>query len=214
MKLITLPCGPIMANCYFIIASDSGNCIIVDPGDADDVLHVLEENKLHPKLVLLTHGHFDHCMGAAEIHKKTGAEIYLQAEDGEMIGGDNVYISAMQNSLEPFPFSPLPEDGFALSVGDISLKVLHTPGHSKGSVCFIDEADSCIFSGDTLFFESIGRTDLHGGSMRALADSVLKKLFSLPNSYIVYPGHGAATTIAHEKEFNPLARFSSHPWFN
>lgn len=207
MKLFCLPCGSLQANCYILADELTGNCIVIDPGDSDPVLDYVEKQHYSIKNILLTHGHFDHCSGVAAIQKKTECTVCIHKADEELVTGDSPYISAMQYGLTPFIPTQYLENNDMIILDSIRLKVLHTPGHSKGCVCFVDEMDSCVFSGDTLFFESIGRTDLHGGSMKDLAASVFNILFSLPDNYTVYPGHAEQTTIGHEKVCNALVRY-------
>lgn len=210
MKVSVIPCGPIQANCYILTDESTHNCIVIDPGDAPTVMDYLEKNGFTAKLILLTHGHFDHCMGVSELVSKTNCKVSIHELDEELVNGSSHYISAMQYGLPPFQPSSFLADNGSIVMDSIKLKVIHTPGHSKGSVCFIDVKDGIIFSGDTLFCESIGRTDLHGGSMNDLANSVLNTLFMLPESYVVFPGHGEKTTIAHEKINNPLIRYAEY----
>lgn len=210
MKLSVLPCGPIEANCYILADETTHNCLIIDPGDTAEVMDFIHAKGYCLKIILLTHGHFDHCMGVAGILKQKNCEVMIHEADLELVAGNSRYISAMQYGLIPFSASRLLKDGDDIKLDSIQLKVVHTPGHTKGGVCFVNEDDAIVFSGDTLFCESIGRTDLHGGSMNALANSVLNILFKLPENYTVYPGHGQETSIGHEKSFNPLIVYADY----
>lgn len=210
MELSVLPCGPIEANCYILADELTHNCVLIDPGEAAPVLDLVKAKGYTLKSILLTHGHFDHCMGVADILQQQKCDVMIHGDDEELINGSSGYISAMQYGLKPFAASRLLKDGDEIELDSIHLKVISTPGHTKGGVCYLDEKDKVIFTGDTLFCESIGRTDLHGGSMNALASSVLDTLFSLSEEYTAYPGHGQETSIAHEKKYNPLVVYAEY----
>lgn len=210
MILFVIPCGPIQANCYILADDATRNCIIIDPGDAASVLKVIKEKDLFPAKIILTHGHFDHCMGVEALLQATDAEVWMHKEDEELVDGSSSFVSAQRYGLTPFIPSHYFDNNDLVIQDSIQLRVLHTPGHSKGSVCFIDDADNIVFSGDTMFYESIGRTDLHGGSMNALLHSVFDILFQLPDMYKVLPGHGEPTSIKHEKCFNPLVQYENY----
>ena len=214
MLLSILPCGPIQANCYFLCDEATNNCIVIDPGDAEPVLKYASEQHYTIKKVVLTHGHFDHCMGVSGIIDSVQPEVWINRLDSEFIDGSLDYFSAMQCELTPFSPTNYIEDKSVITMDSIQLEAIHTPGHSKGSMSFVDRNHKFVFSGDTLFFESIGRTDLHGGSMRDLAHSLFETLYSLPDSFTVFPGHGPKTTISHEKANNPLNRFKDHAWLD
>lgn len=210
MELSTLPCGPISANCYFLADEITHNCLIIDPGDADPVLELIRNKGYALKGVLLTHGHFDHCMGVAEILHRENCDVWMHEDDVELVDASSGYVSAMQYDLPPFSANHLLKGGEIISLDSIHLRVVHTPGHTKGGICFIDETNKNVFSGDTLFCESIGRTDLYGGSMCELARSVLDILFKLPDDYAVFPGHGEKTSIGYEKQHNPLVLYADY----
>lgn len=210
MAIVTLPCGPIQANCYIVSDDNTNRCIIIDPGDAEQVLDIVIEKGLSPVKIVLTHGHFDHCMGVAKLSKSTGAEICMHREDEELVNGSSHYLSTTQYGLPPFTPSSFLSHGDIVSIGTLQLQVLHTPGHSKGSICFVDSINRIVFSGDTLFCESIGRTDLYGGSMHDMFHSVFEVLFRLPGDYTVLPGHGESTTIEHEMCKNPLVKYEDY----
>lgn len=209
MLFYVLPCGPLQANCYILSDIDTKNSLVIDPGDSRAVLSFMNEQALTVSKIILTHGHFDHCMGAEELSKITGAEIWMHPDDEELVDG-STYVSASQYDFSPFKCSSYLQEGDTVALDSISLNVLHTPGHSKGSICLVNEENGFVLSGDTLFYESIGRTDLHGGSMRELFHSVFDKLFLLPDSFNVFPGHGDRTTIEHEKKSNPLVQYEDY----
>ena len=193
----------------------AGEAIVIDPGDeADLLLGRLDSLGARPRLLVLTHAHFDHFAAARSIAEATGALIALHPDD------ESLYAMLVdQGRLFGFEFSsPRPADrkladGETLVAGTVEISVLHTPGHSPGSVCFLLGGERpVLFSGDTLFRESVGRTDLWGGSSRVLGESIQGKLFELPDDLPVVPGHGASTTIGHEKRENPFVGGGRRFW--
>lgn len=212
MDFIDLPCGPLGANCYILADEKTNRCLAIDPSDSEAVLEVLHQKNLILNKIILTHGHFDHCMGVASLKSVTGAEVSMHQADLELIDGT---IVAMRTQFPRVPvFKP---DRFfdhrdTIDMDSIHLLVLHTPGHSKGSVCFYMEDEDYVFCGDTLFKNSYGRTDLYGGSMKEIAVSINNVLFKLPETVTAFPGHGEETLLALEKRFNPMARLKNHPW--
>ncbi|MGM0453194.1 MAG: MBL fold metallo-hydrolase [Thermodesulfobacteriota bacterium] len=206
MILKVLALGPIMANCYILGCDRTKEAAVIDPGDEPDrVLMALAEEKLTVKYILNTHGHFDHVGGNNRMKKATGAELIIHADDAPMLDSLNTAASAFGLSAEN---SPPPDrtvdEGDALTFGDITLKVIHTPGHSPGGISF--HSDGMVFVGDALFAGSIGRTDFPGGDFNTLIASIKNKLFALGDDTKVYTGHGPTTTIAQEKQGNPFLR--------
>jgi glyoxylase-like metal-dependent hydrolase (beta-lactamase superfamily II) len=195
-----------MANCYIVGCDNTRQAAVIDPGDdSDRILMTLAESKLTVKYILNTHGHFDHVGANRRMKDATGAELMIHAQDAPMLGSLPQAAASFGMSAES---SPLPDktidDGDAITFGDITFKVLHTPGHSPGGVSF--HADGVVFVGDTLFAGSIGRTDFAGGDFNTLIASVKNKLFPLGDDVTVYTGHGPATTIGQEKRMNPFLR--------
>jgi len=190
-------------NCYVIACDKTRKAAIIDPGDDEDkILSFIKNNNFHVTHILLTHGHVDHLAGVAEIKKATQAEIMMSKDD--LILVNNAGTQAKLFDLRPadhFTVDRYVNDDFQFKVGDINIKVITTPGHSPGGVCYYIQ--NYLFSGDTLFAESIGRTDLPGGSYELLLSSIRNKLLILPFNTIVYPGHGPSTTIERERKFNP-----------
>lgn len=199
--------GPIAVNCYVIACETTRKAAVVDPGDDEGkILTVIKNNNYNLTHILLTHGHVDHIAAVVEVKKATQAEINMCKDD--LILVENSGIQADIFGLRPagyFTIDKYLRDEDKINVGNLEIKVIFTPGHSPGGVCYLTE--NCLFTGDTLFSESIGRTDLPGGSYESLLSSIRNKLLILPSETIVYPGHGQATTIERELQFNP---FLSH----
>ena len=205
--------GPLQCNCYIVGDPGTKEAIVIDPGDdADRLAASLASRNLTVTAIVATHAHFDHIVAAERLRALTGAPFYLHAEDKPLLAW-------MQESGRLFlgmDLPPPPEVDTAAREGDrwvagsVGLEIIHTPGHSPGSISLV--ADSGVFSGDTLFAGSIGRTDLPGGDMHALLDAVRDKLFRLDQELAVYPGHGPSTTLAAEREHNPFVGRQSGMW--
>ncbi len=199
--------GPLEVNCYILGCERTNQAIVIDPGgDVDVILSYLERHNLELRYILNTHGHFDHVAGNYDLKMATGAKLIIHAEDVPLI--TSISTTAMMFGIH-VKDSPPPDitinEGDMIYVGEeITLKTLHTPGHSRGSCSFILEGYNAVFVGDTLFAGSIGRTDLPGGDYNTLINSVRTKLFILPDDTRVFPGHGPETTIGYEKRFNPF----------
>ena len=196
----TIVCGAYQENCYMLLPENSRDCILIDPGDDLELLKksISDEGRVL-KAILLTHGHFDHILAAQPLSKITGAAVYVHELDNEMLSSGylNGYNPAC--SVQPLPRDfegDILEETFDLS--GIHFDVLHTPGHTPGSVCYYDAENNLLFSGDTLFCAGFGRMDLPGGSPAQMRTS-LRKLFELPANTAVHCGHGASTTIGTEK---------------
>jgi len=193
-------------NCYVLGSEETHEGIVIDPGDnASSIVKAMQAHNLNLKYILATHGHFDHVGGLKQLKELAGGEFLAHAEELEILRGMSQFASLMGIKAEecPLPDRYL-EEGDEVQAGEIRLQVLHTPGHSPGGVCF--SGDGIVFSGDTLFWGSIGRTDFPGCSFDHLAASVRAKLYPLDKDVKVYPGHGPATTIGFEKEHNPFVR--------
>ncbi len=203
------PVGPFQCNCTILGDEESGEAIVIDPGEqADDILKRLEGLGLKPRYLLHTHAHLDHVTGARKIKEATGAEILLHKGDQWLY--ENL---AMQAALfgfqvqEPLPVDKYVKEGDTVVVGKLGGDIFHTPGHTPGSICFRLESDGHqLFTGDTLFQGSIGRTDLWGGSFPDIIESIKKKLLVLPGDTRVTTGHGEMTTIDEERVTNPFLK--------
>ena len=196
MKLKSLVVGPYAANCY-IIGSEAGEGIILDPGaEAQRILKALEELSLNIKFIVATHGHGDHIGAIKKVKEATRAQFAVHRQDEQLLSR-----SLFSPSPQPEMFL---EDGDSLKVTGLSFVVLHTPGHSPGGICL--SGHGAVFTGDTLFCQSIGRFDMPGANGRQLLNSIRTKLMTLPDSTVVYPGHGPETTIGDERRWNPFLK--------
>lgn len=208
MKLLHMTLGPIGTNCYFAV-DDENNTVIIDPGaNPARVNQILEENELKLGAVLLTHGHFDHIGGVKGIIKKhPEVKVYIGEKDAPMlpeaINNRNWREFITKEDYEELKADILLKDGDIVNVGSMEFKVISTPGHTRGGVCYICE--DCIFTGDTLFRHECGRTDLDGGSYLEILRS-LKKLHDLDGDYNVLPGHDMISTLEEERQLNPYMR--------
>ena len=208
MKIDRLILGAYQTNCYILRAGEAAkDCLIIDTGlEAGELVDFLEVHKLNPVAVVLTHGHADHITGLAAVRGRfPNIKVYIHKLDSEMLTGEKNNLSAMAGVLfssEPADFSL--EEGDVIEQANIKLDVLHTPGHTPGGICLYSKNEGIVFVGDTLFADSVGRTDMPGGSTTQLIKSVKKKLCPLPDKTVVYPGHGPVTTIAQEKANNPF----------
>ncbi len=204
MKIKKFEVGPLLVNCYVVYDEKTKEAFAIDPGDEPDlILDFIKDENLNLKYILCTHAHFDHIGAVKELKDETGAKVVLHEKDIE------IYRNSPQVAMQFFgiQIEPQPEpdifiqDGEILYINTIQFKVIHTSGHSPGSICFY--TDGYLFTGDTLFAGSVGRTDLIGGSMNELLNS-LKKIAFLPDETIVFPGHGPKTKIGIEKKINPF----------
>ena len=206
MKIDCFVLGEYATNCYILRKNEAAkDCLIVDTGlEAGELIEFLHRHKLAPAAVILTHGHIDHISGLLELrHDYPNIKVYIHKLDAEMLTGDGGNLSMLLG--EPFTTEPadfLVKDGDIINQAGLTLEVFHTPGHTPGGICLYSKNDGVVFSGDTLFADSVGRTDFPGGSMAQLIKGIREKLLPLPDETIVYPGHGPQTTIAGEKECN------------
>jgi len=197
--------GPLGVNCCLLGCEATGQGIVVDPGgDVERILAVAHKRGLTVVSIINTHGHFDHVGGNLELKRATGAELLIHGADEPMLARVSTVAGmyGLQAEDSPAP-DRLLEDGMLVTFGSQQLRVIHTPGHTPGGCCLYLEAEQKLISGDTLFADGVGRTDLPGGSYEQLVDSIRQRLFVLPEQVAVWPGHGPSTTIGHEKRNNP-----------
>ena len=198
--------GPIQTNCYFLYREDTKECLIIDPGyEADKIEAYVQKKQLHVAGILLTHGHFDHITAADEVRKKFQTKIYASGKEKELMADPRMNVSVMMGESVSLKADVWLEDGQELEMLGETMRCILTPGHTGGGLCFYFPKACLLFSGDTLFQESVGRTDFPTGSSRELIRSVREKLLVLPEAVRVYPGHGLMTTIRDEQMFNPYA---------
>ena len=202
-----LPVGPLQVNCYVLGCPRTRRAIVIDPGDdAADILAVLKRHSLQLDRILATHAHFDHLLGARDLQQATAAPLYLHPADRPLVaamrrtcmawlGYDPGEPPAIHGDLTP---------GETVQVGDISLEVRHTPGHSPGGITLVDHVARRAFTGDALFAGSIGRTDFPGSSLKTLLEGIQREILTLPDDYAVLSGHGPASTVGRERRGNPF----------
>ena len=199
--------GELLTNCYVYADKKTNKAMIIDPAKRDSSIDFLIDAKgLDVVLIVDTHCHFDHVGGNGYFKEKYGAPLAVGYYDVNCLSRAHLEAKIFGMEVEQSPEPDiLLNDGDTLSVGFSKFKVIHTPGHTQGSICLYEPTEKILFSGDTLFFESVGRWDLPGGDYRALMGSI-KKLFELPDDVFVYPGHGEPTQIGHEKMHNPFVK--------
>ncbi len=198
-----LEVGPFASNCYIIGSEADREGMIIDPGDeAKLILSEVKDLGLDIKVIALTHGHIDHIGALKEVKEATGAQVAIHTDDVRVLKDRFLSIFLGIRRRSPPPPDRLLNDGDTISVGGLKFTVIHTPGHSQGSICLLGEG--VLFSGDTLFNYGVGRADLPGGSYSQLIDSIRNRLMVLPDEVAVYPGHGPETTIGAERRGNPF----------
>lgn len=204
MILMRLIVGPLQVNCYILADEKTKEAVVIDPGDdAQDLLNIIRSKDLKVKYIVNTHAHFDHVGANRDLQEATGAEILLHEADASLLNAstDQAVMFGMKAPSSP-PADRYLKHGDLVTAGEVSLKVLHAPGHSSGGICLLE--DGIVFSGDALFAGSIGRTDLPGGDLMTLINSIQSNLLTLPDDTRVFPGHGPDTTIGAEKKENPF----------
>lgn len=205
MLIETCVVGVTSTNCYLLINETTNETVIIDPGDQSDlIISKITELEVEPVGILLTHGHFDHIMATNKIARTYDLKIYSTGPELSLLSDESFNCSNMIRHHYLVEPDVLLEDREIISLAGMDIEVIYTPGHTKGGACYYVEDEGVLFSGDTLFRESIGRTDLPTGDIRALRHSIVSHLFVLPNEVKVYPGHGFPTSIGHEKANNPF----------
>lgn len=204
MKIITLQVGQLGTNCYIVYSESSRQAAVIDPGgNAEDILLRIKQNQLDVLAIINTHGHADHIMANTKLREALKAPLYIHAADAPMLLSAKLNLSQFLGvNFTCEPADKLVEEGDTITIGECKLKVVHTPGHTLGGISLI--ADEVLFSGDTLFTESVGRTDFPHGSHSELIKSIQNKLLVLDDCVKVLPGHGTATTIGWERTHNPF----------
>jgi glyoxylase-like metal-dependent hydrolase (beta-lactamase superfamily II) len=201
-----LPVGMLQCNCSVFGDEQTREGLVVDPGDdIEDVLEIVRRHGLTVKAIVITHAHIDHIGGAQKLKSATGAPVYMNSKDAElqkMLGVQASWLGMAP--VAPVEIDAPAKDGDRLVVGTSEVHVLHTPGHTQGSISLWMPGENKLVAGDTLFRDSIGRTDLPGGDGRQILRSIHEKLMPLPDDAVVIPGHGPNTTIGREKQFNPF----------
>ena len=215
-KFFHLYTGPLEVNTYIVVNGDSG--FVVDPGgDADEIFAIFKKQKAKIDAILLTHAHFDHIGGVAQLVKiasesegktRSTPTVFLHRDEVEKIGSYKNMGFSMNANPEKFVPDVLLKGGETLDISGLKVKVIHTPGHSKGGVCYV--VGNKIFVGDTLFFTSYGRTDFYDGNAKDLKNSIVNKLFNLKGNYTLLPGHGEPTTLEFERVNNPIIENAPH----
>lgn len=203
MILERLILGNLQTNCYILGDEETKECAVIDPAaDADRIIKVVDEHGMKVKYIILTHVHIDHITALDKIKEITGADIVVHSAEAPLLNDDNHTLAALFGTISPITESDISvSDGDTVYLGENKLTFIYTPGHTVGGMCIL--CGGMLISGDTLFAESIGRTDFPGGSHSQLISSIRDKLMTLEDDIRVYPGHGPSTTIGHEREANP-----------
>lgn len=201
MVIHRLTVGELQVNCYVVVCEETHDAIVIDPGaESSRIIDFVHRHMIAPRLLVNTHGHFDHIGGNADLKEQFSVEVVIHRFDAPMLTDPSQnlseWIPGSAHVLSPSP-DRLVDTGDVLSVGRVKLQVMHTPGHSRGSICLL--GPDVLFSGDTLFMCGVGRTDLPDGDADLLHESLTTKVFALPDSVLVYPGHGQQTTIGSER---------------
>ena len=212
MNIEKLAVGQLMTNCYVVSDDTTGEGIVIDPGgDGERILETIRRLQLKIVLVINTHGHFDHIMANKEVMEGTDAPLAIHPDDARMLTNPLRSFAVFMGKMRPSPpATVMLNEGDTVEFGSAKLQVLHTPGHSPGSISLWSPEEKAVFSGDVLFSQGIGRTDFPGGSYGILVQTIQDKLFTLPDDTVVYSGHGPETTIGFERAHNPFVSGASH----
>ena len=205
LKMITICLGQMQTNCYIVENTKTNQAFVFDPGDQGErIMDTLKEDGMELAGVCLTHGHFDHILAAQAVKEKYNIPIYACRQEEEMLREPSINMTVHYGqgcSIVPDVFL---EDLDVIRLAGFSVQMIHTPGHTKGSCCYYLKDEGVLFSGDTVFYGSVGRTDFPGGSTAEIVRSLHKLVDSLPEETEVFPGHDASTTIGYEKRYNPF----------
>lgn len=213
IKIGRMVIGAVATNSYFLYREGNSECVVVDaPDKGKEMAAALKKNGFEPIALLLTHGHFDHIWGASEFRSATSAKIYALDKEQELLENSTLNVSAQSGRPTTVKVNRYLKDGEEIELAGIKFKTIATPGHTVGSCCFYVEEAGFLLAGDTLFQESVGRSDLPTGSGATLGRSIQEKLLVLPEDTRVYPGHGEETTIGHEKKYNPFVAGGEDIW--
>ncbi|MBR0135627.1 MAG: MBL fold metallo-hydrolase [Clostridia bacterium] len=207
LNIRSIPTGPLSVNTYIVWYGDSSaetrECVVIDPANSGKIIRALKELNLDCKAILLTHGHFDHIMGVAKLKEATMAKVYINRLDSKAMNDNSASLATMIGvRVDPSSVDVFVEDNMKFTEAGVEFRAIHTPGHTPGGVCYVIESEKVLFSGDTLFYLSYGRTDLPGGDSIALYDSIVFRLFTLKGDYRVLPGHDRETTLDFERAHN------------
>ncbi len=197
--------GMVGTNCYLLCNMDIKECVLIDPADSqDEISRMIDESGCSLKGILLTHGHFDHIMAADAIRDKYGVKVYASCDEKNTLEQPHINLGEAYGLKLSVKADVWHKDGEILKLAGFDIEALHTPGHTEGGSCYYIREIGVLFSGDTLFCGSVGRTDFPGGSMSEIVRSIKEKVMVLPDDTKVYPGHGEGTSVGYERENNPF----------
>lgn len=205
IKIGRMVLGVCQTNCYFVYREGEHKVIFIDPADDGQYIYnTLKSKGFEVEAILLTHGHFDHIWGCSKLRQLTGAKVYALDKEEDLLLSSDLNVSENAGRACTIKANQFVKDHEELTILGITFEILATPGHTKGSCCYYIKESGMLISGDTLFEESVGRTDLPTGSMGALSRSIKEQFVSMPDEVTVYPGHGNTTSIGHERAYNPF----------
>lgn len=197
--------GMVGTNCYLLCNIDIKECVLIDPADSqDEISRMIDESGCSLKGILLTHGHFDHIMAADAVRDKYGVKVYASCDEKNTLEQPHINLGEAYGLKLSVKADVWHKDGEILKLAGFDIEALHTPGHTEGGSCYYIREIGVLFSGDTLFCGSVGRTDFPGGSMSEIVRSIKEKVMVLPDDTKVYPGHGEGTSVGYERENNPF----------
>lgn len=197
--------GMVGTNCYLLCNMDIKECVLIDPADSqDEISRMIDESGCSLKGILLTHGHFDHIMAADAVRDKYGVKVYASCDEKNTLEQPHINLGEAYGLKLSVKADVWHKDGEILKLAGFDIEALHTPGHTEGGTCYYIREIGVLFSGDTLFCGSVGRTDFPGGSMSEIVRSIKEKVMVLPDDTKVYPGHGEGTSVGYERENNPF----------